>query len=82
MTEKNIFQILVYFNVKIATPPEESYPLFPSYPSLKVEVLLSPPFWKFSWRLNPPAESRGAHYVHAYDVVVTINAIALLSFIK
>ena len=84
MTEKNIFQILIYFNVKIATRPEKSYPLSPSNPSLKLEVLLSPPFWKFGWRFSPPpsTESRGAHYVHAYNVVVTINAIALLSFIK
>ena len=84
MTEKNIFQILIYFNVKIATSPEKSYPLSPSNPPLKLEVLLSPPFWKFGWRFSPlpSTESRRAHYVHAYNVVVTINAIALLSFIK
>ena len=42
-------------------PPEKSLPLFPSNPPLKVEFLLSPPpFWKFGWRLNPPAET-GVH---------------------
>ena len=54
--------------MKVTTPPEKSHPpLFPCNPPLKVEVLSSPPFWKFGWRLNPPAErgggGGGAHYV-------------------
>ena len=65
MAEKNIFayklffslniidfNIFILFFLEIATPTEKCCPLFPSNPSLKVEVLSSPPplFWKFCWR--------------------------------
>ena len=59
--------------MKIAPPPEKSYPLFSSNPPLKVEVLLSPHlFENFVGVLNPPAErggggGGGAHYVHVRD---------------
>ena len=42
----------------IATPWKKS-PLFPSNPPLKIEVLSSPRFWKFGWRLNPPCRKGG-----------------------
>ena len=55
MTEKNVFlyklflslnisDLSFFFFVKIANPPEESYPLFSSNPPLKQKVLLSLPF--------------------------------------
>ena len=59
MTEKNIFAYKLFFAikyfefsftfyVKIANlPPEKSHPLFPSNSPLKIEILSSPPFWKF-----------------------------------
>ena len=43
---------------KLQPPPWKKSPVFPSNPSLKFEVLLRPPFWKFGCRFNPlpPAE--------------------------
>ena len=61
----NISDFSLYFLVKMAIPPEKSYPLFSSNPPLKVEVLSSPPFWKFGRRFKLPAErgqeGRGTH---------------------
>ena len=68
-----MFQILIY-SVTIAPPPpptptplKKVTPFFLSKPPLKVEVLSSPPFLKFGWRLNPPLQTAeregGAHYV-------------------
>ena len=63
MTEKNIFvyklfchwifQILIYFYVKIATPLKKVTP-FLRNPPLKVEVLSSHPFLKIWLEVQPP----------------------------
>ena len=48
--------------MKIATtPPWKMSPVFPSNPSLKVEILSRPSFWKFGCRFNllPTAEKGG-----------------------
>ena len=69
MTEKNIFAYKLCLSLNISDfiflsencnspPPKISHPLFPSNPLLKVEVLLTPPFWKSGWRFNPPIPSR------------------------
>ena len=46
---------------KLQHPPplKKVTPFFPRNPSLKVEVLSGPPFWKLSWRLNFPPAERG-----------------------
>ena len=46
------------------TTPRKKSPPLSQQPSLKVEVLSSPPSWKFSWRFNPPVDGGGggAHY--------------------
>ena len=55
--------------MKIATPPEKGYPLFSSNPPLKVEVLSSPPFWKFGKRFNPQAESVAICKIYDFEYV-------------
>ena len=53
----------------IAPPPlKKVTPLFPSNPPLKVEVLSSPPLWKFGWRLNLPPLCRKGGGVHTMVV--------------
>ena len=57
VTEKNIFGYKLFlslnisdfnlFDVKIATPPEKSHPLFPSNPLSKLTSCQAPHFWKF-----------------------------------
>ena len=43
--------------------PWKKYPLFPSNPPLKVEVLSSPPFLKIWLEVQPPpSRNGGAHY--------------------
>ena len=74
--------------MKIATPVKESHPLFPSNPSLKDEVLSSPPIFENLVRgstppfLPPPpplpAEKGGANYVSA----ITKNVISVDSASK
>ena len=69
MTEKNIFAYKLFLSLDISDfnlffmwkldPSEKSHPLFPSNPLLRVEFLLSPPFWKFGWRFNPPQQKGG-----------------------
>ena len=57
--------------MKIAThpSPEKSRPLFPSNPTLKIEVLSSPPFWKLGWRLtHPPAKRNGVHTMYRLPI--------------
>ena len=52
------FQILAYFLCKNCNPLEKVN----SNPPLKTEILpSSPPFWKFSKRLNPPPSRKGVH---------------------
>ena len=82
MTEKNIFADQLFLPLNISDfnlflsenctpppPPEKSHPLFPSNPSLKVEVLSSPPFLKIWLEAQTPpprqplSERGGAHYV-------------------
>ena len=48
-----------YFSyVKTATPLKKSPPLS-QQPPLKIEILSSPPFWKFGRSLNPPRGGGG-----------------------
>ena len=76
MTEKNIFAYKLFLLLNVldfnlffrenCNPPEKSLPLFPSNPSLKVEVLSNPPlFENLVGGSTPPAEKGGgggAHY--------------------
>ena len=65
MTEKNIFAYKPFLSLNISDsnlffmwqlqlPLKKVAPLFPSNLPLKVQVLSSPPFWKFGLRLNTP----------------------------
>ena len=67
MTEKNIFAYRLFLSLNISDfnlffcencnpSPEKKSPPLSQQPPLKVEVLSSPPFWKYGWRFNPPAE--------------------------
>ena len=56
----NISDFSLFFYVKTGTPWKIHLSLS-QQPPLKIEILSSPPFWKFSSRLNPPAEM-GMHY--------------------
>ena len=42
---------------------KEKSPTLSQKPPLKFEVLSSPPFFKFGWMLNPPAERGDTHYL-------------------
>ena len=78
ITEKNIFvyklychwifQILIIFYVETATllPLKKVTSLFPSNPTLKIDVLSSPHFWKLGRRFKPPPHQKGegAHYAY------------------
>ena len=75
--------------MKIATPVKESHPLFPSNPSLKDEVLSSPPLFENLVRGSTPPppcppppplppEKGGANYVSA----ITKNVISVDSASK
>ena len=54
-----IFQISVYFLLKLQPPSKKVTPLFPSKLPLKIEVLSSPPFWILGRRFNPPSREWG-----------------------
>ena len=67
MTEKNIFAYKVFlllnisdfnfvFMWKLHPPPSpwKKSPPLSQQPPLKVEVMSSPPFWKFCFKSNPP----------------------------
>ena len=60
----------------IATPLKKVTPLSPRNPPVKAEVLSSPPFSKFGWRLNPSSppyrKGGGAHY--EWSVVITFSS--------
>ena len=62
MTEKNIFAYKLFFSLNISDFnlffmwQFQTLSLFPSSTALKVEVLSSPLFWKFGWRLNLPLQ--------------------------
>ena len=65
-----MFQILVSFYVKTATPsPEKIYPLFPCNSPLKLEILSSSPFLKTWLEAHPPtprpSREGGQHTVNA-----------------
>ena len=75
MTEKNIFAYKLFLLLNVldfnlffrenCNPPEKSLPLFPSNPSLKVEVLSNPPlFENLVGGSTPPCRKGGgaAHY--------------------
>ena len=59
--------------------PLKSHPLFPSNPRLKIEILSSPPFYKFGWRLiplPPPSRKEGVHTrVNPYQMAVSYQKI-------
>ena len=71
MREKKIFVYKLFLSLNIkdfslslcenCNPPEKGHPLFPSNHPLKIEILSSSPFWKFGWRLIPPAERGRVH---------------------
>ena len=73
ITKKNIFiyglffvsryfRFYYTFYVKTATPWKKSPASFPATP-LWTEILSSPLFWKFGWRLTTPfSRNGGAHY--------------------
>ena len=49
---------LLFFYVKTAILPEKSHPFLSQQPPLKIEILLSPSFWKFGQRPKPPHEQK------------------------
>ena len=57
----NISDFSLFFMQKLE-PPWKIHLALSQPPSLKIEILLSPPFCKFSSRLNPTAEMGGMHY--------------------
>ena len=70
MTEKKFFAYKLFLSLNISdfnlflcencnAPSPPATQLFPSNPPLKVEVLSSPPYWKFGWRLNPLQKGGG-----------------------
>ena len=70
MTEKKFFAYKLFLSLNISdfnlflcencnAPSPPATHLFPSNPPLKVEVLSSPPYWKFGWRLNPLQKGGG-----------------------
>ena len=78
MTEKIIFAYKLFlslnisdfssiFYVKTATPPEKGYPLFPSNPPLKIEILQALPFQRFGQRLNPSPQQKRGREVHTMN---------------
>ena len=70
-----MFQILVYFLCKNCNSPEKGHPpspspLFPSNPTLKIEILLSLLFFKFvggSTPPPPPLQQKGEGEGGAHD---------------
>ena len=76
MTEKNIFIYKLFLSLNISNLssflcknynlPKKAHPLFPSNLPLKIQVMLSPPFWKLSRRFNLPTE-RGVHTMCEWD---------------
>ena len=89
MTEKYIFYKLLLLNISDISlffieklqPPEKVAPLFPSHPSLKIEILSNLPLFLKIWsEAQPPPAERGGrctlwiiqvvfsavHYAHDY----------------
>ena len=56
------FSLFLYKNCNL--PLKKVTPLFPSNPTVKIEVLSSPPLLKIGWKVQPPSRKggEGAHY--------------------
>ena len=72
--------------MKKLQPPEERYPLFPSNPPLKIEILSSPTFSKIWWETHhppplpplppPPSERGGVHTMITQMVLNNTSKVA------